>query len=67
MSDLPINVAATHASNLTVAAPGARQLRNAAHEYLNTLGSELSKAGMRSKLGASVGTNTPPLNNANGV
>ena len=51
MSDLQIDVVATQSPNLTVATPGARQLRNAAHEYLKSLGSELSKAGMRSKLG----------------
>ena len=50
MSTLPIQSFTKESAALTAAIQSARQRRNAAVEYLNSLGSETSRAGMRSKL-----------------
>ena len=50
MSTLPVQSFTNESVALTAAIQSARQRRNAAVEYLNTLGSETSRAGMRSKL-----------------
>lgn len=50
MSTLPVQSFTNESAALTAAIQSARQRRNAAVEYLNSLGSETSRAGMRSKL-----------------
>lgn len=50
MSSLIVQSPVTDAQALTNVIESARQKRNAAIEYLNSLGSEASRAGMRSKL-----------------
>lgn len=50
MSTLPVQSFTNESTALTSAIQSARQRRNAAVEYLNSLGSETSRAGMRSKL-----------------
>lgn len=50
MTSLPTPVPKKTASDLTTTVRCGRQQRNAAIEYLNSLGSESSKTGMRSKL-----------------
>ena len=50
MSILPVQSFTNDSAALTAAIQSARQRRNAAVEYLNSLGSETSRAGMRSKL-----------------
>ena len=50
MSTLPVQSFTNEPAALTAAIQSARQRRNAAIDYLNSLGSETSRAGMRSKL-----------------
>ena len=50
MSTLPVQSFPNVPSSLTDAIQSARQRRNAAIDYLNSLGSDTSRAGMRSKL-----------------
>ena len=50
MSNLPVSQNLQVGQDLTTAIKSARQRRNAAIDYLKSLGSEASRAGMRSKL-----------------
>ena len=50
MPTLPVESSNIASASLTAAIQSARQRRNAAIEYLNSLGSDSSRAGMRSKL-----------------